>query len=162
MSLIPKACFFTGHRIIAARKRNALKSRLRAEILNKINDGVTVFISGGALGFDTMAAEEVLEMKRDYGDIRLCLYLPCIDHDAGWTYGDRQKFCDIKERADEIYYVTKGAYSEGCMQKRNRAMVEAADCGIAYMVNSLSGSAQTVRLAEKKGIDVVNTADYIE
>lgn len=160
MSLIPKACFFTGHRIIAAKKRGIITGFLRGEILNQINDGTTVFISGGALGFDTLAAEQVLDIQKDYDKIRLCLYLPCHDHDAAWNYSDRLRFSDIKAQANEIYYVTDGTYTDTCMQKRNRAMVEASDSGIAYMINALSGTAQTLRYAQNKGIDVVNIADY--
>ena len=159
MNLIPKACFFTGHRIIPANKRNIIKSLLRQEILNKINDGVTVFISGGALGFDTLAAEQVIDMRGDYDMIHLCLYLPCHNHDISWNPSDRQRFYDIKSSADEIYYVTKNDYAPGCMKKRNNAMVEASDCGIAYMTKASSGSAQTVRMAMEKGIDVINIAD---
>ena len=54
--------------------RDKLLSCLREEILNKINDGVTTFIAGGAIGFDTMAAEQVIDMRSDY-PIRLLLYL---------------------------------------------------------------------------------------
>lgn len=158
MDLIPKACFFTGHRIIAGNKKSMITSLVRQEILNKINDGITIFISGGALGFDTIAAEQVLSLRNDY-DIRLCLYLPCRDQDAAWHLSDRNRFHDILSRADEIYYVTDGAYRQGCMKKRNSAMVEASDCGIAYMIKSPSGSAQTINLAKEKGIDIINIAE---
>lgn len=160
MSLIPKACFFTGHRIIRDDKK-LLVSFLREEILNKINDDVTVFIAGGALGFDTIAAEQVIDMKKDYDAVRLCLYLPCINQDADWCEADRIRFGKIKELADEVYYVTKKGYTDGCMKKRNRAMVEGADCGIAYLTNGFSGTAQTVKLAEEKGIEVINIAAKI-
>ena len=126
MSLIPKACFFTGHRIIRDDKKQLINF-LRDEILNKINDDVTVFIAGGALGFDTIAAEQVIDIRKDYDAIRLCLYLPCINQDADWNEADRIRFEKIKELADEVYYVTKEEYTDGCMKKRTRAMVEGAD-----------------------------------
>ncbi|MBP3360262.1 MAG: DUF1273 family protein [Clostridia bacterium] len=161
MSLTPKTCFFTGHRVISTKKRDKAVSWLREEILNKINDKVTVFIAGGAKGFDTMAAEQVIDMREDYSCIKLHLYLPCTNQDAQWNEDERRRFEEIKKSADKIYYITEGEYVKGCMRKRNLAMVEAADCGIAYLVNGCSGSAQTVKMAVKKGIKVVNIADKV-
>ncbi len=38
--------------------------------------GVNTFIDGGALGFDTIAAETVIEMREKYQNIKLVMYLP--------------------------------------------------------------------------------------
>lgn len=162
MSLDSKTCFFTGHRIIKKSEIRQVESWLREEILDKINHKVTVFIAGGAIGFDTLAAEQVLFMKEDYPDIRLVLYLPCTNQDAEWSEEDRERFDEIKKSADEIYYISHNEYEYGCMKKRNQAMVEASDCGIAYLKNHHSGSSQTVNMAIEKGIDVVNIADKLE
>ena len=40
-----------------------IKKELRAEILNSINEGFNVFISGMARGVDIWAAEIVIELK---------------------------------------------------------------------------------------------------
>ena len=162
MSLTPKVCFFTGHRIIEKGKISQVEGWLREEILDKINHKVEVFIAGGAVGFDTMAAEQVLFMKQDYPDIKLFLYLPCTDQDADWNEADRKRLDDIKKYSDKICYVTKSKYTDGCMKKRNKAMVDASDCGIAYVKTMHSGASQTVKMAMKKGIDVVNIAEKLE
>ncbi len=139
-----------------------MKSLLREEILNKINAGVTRFIAGGAIGFDTLAAEQVIDIKRDYPDVKLILYLPCKNHFAKWNQGDLERFDRIKEQADEIKYVYEGKYIPGCMQMRNNAMVKDADCGIVYLAKSMgSGSSQTVAYAKEKGIPFVNIVDEI-
>jgi len=153
----PKTCFFSGHRILEKKEFALLKSLLREEILNKINAGVTRFIVGGAIGFDTMAAEAVIDLRTDYTDIKLALYLPCKNHTAKWNFRDVERFEEIKEQADEVRYVYEGKYIPGCMQMRNSAMVSDSGCGIVYlraMVNS--GSAQTVKLAKEKGVPFVN------
>lgn len=157
-----KTCFFTGHRIIEKSKIGQVEAWLREEILDKINHKVEVFIAGGALGFDTMAAEQVLFMKEDYPFIKLFLYLPCTNQDAEWGEEERARLDRIKKLSDKVYYVTNSEYKEGCMKKRNMAMVEAADCGIAYVKTSHSGTAQTIKMAMKKGIDVVNIAEKLE
>ena len=158
-----KTCFFSGHRIMEKKEFALCKSLLREEILNKINEGVTRFIAGGAIGFDTMAAEAVLDLRADYTDIKLVLYLPCKNHFAKWNFGDVERFHEIKEQADEVKYIYEGKYIPGCMQMRNSAMVSDSDCGIVYlraMVNS--GSAQTVKLAREKGVPFVNIFDEIK
>ena len=158
MTLLPKTCFFTGHRHIAAEEVGNIKRRLNEEILNAVNKGYTHFISGGAVGFDAMAAERVLALREDYDNIRLILYLPCIEHSKNWTDNDKIRFERILSVSDEVYYVSNEPYKDGCMKKRNSAMVEASDLCIAYLKNRQSGTAQTVKLAQKKGVEVINIA----
>ena len=161
MTLLPKTCFFTGHRFIRTDEAARVKSGLNEEILNAVNAGFTHFITGGAVGFDTLAAERIIAMREDYDQMRLILYLPCIDQHRSWRADDQECFERILGEADEIYYVTKEHYREGCMKKRNRAMVEASDMCIAYLKNMSSGTAQTVKMAKEKGIITVNIAEKV-
>ncbi len=158
----PKVCFFTGHRIIAKSKHKEIESWLRRDILDKINQKITVFITGGALGFDTMAAEQIISIREDYDFIKLCLYLPCKNQDALWSEDNKKRFERIKSLADEVLYITDGEHTPGCMKKRNQAMVDASDFCIAYLVNVRSGSAQTVKMAEKNGIEILNIAELMK
>lgn len=162
MTLIPKTCFFTGHRFIAAEEVGDIRKSLNEEILNAVNKGYTHFISGGAVGFDALAAEQLIFMREDYDNIRLILYLPCYEHSKNWNDNDKMRFERILSLSDEIYYVSREPYKEGCMKKRNRAMVEASDLCIAYLKNSQSGTAQAVKMAENKGLDVINIAKLNE
>ena len=159
MTLIPKTCFFTGHRFLPGDEAKDIRSRINEELLNAVNAGFTHFISGGALGFDAMAAEQVISLREDYTSIRLVLYLPCADHFSNWKEADRIRFDRILSLADEIYYVTRESYREGCMKKRNNAMTEASQLCIAYLKNPVSGTAQTVKLAKDKGLKVINIAN---
>lgn len=153
MSIIPEACFFTGHRVIE--ETDALSEKLKDAITAMIENGVSIFICGGALGFDTLAAEAVLKLKEKY-EITLCLYLPCDDQTDGWEIDDIFRYNMILSSSDEVFYVSHGTKSPALMKKRNRAMVEAADYCICYMKNPSSGTGQTVRMAEEKGIEVIN------
>ena len=56
-------CCFTGHRRIPDQEGLWLRRRLREEILSLAEEGVVTFLTGGALGFDTMAAQEVLRVR---------------------------------------------------------------------------------------------------
>ena len=58
-----KCCCFTGHRRIPEQEMLWVRRRLREEILDLAQKGVDTFLTGGALGFDTLAAQEVLRMR---------------------------------------------------------------------------------------------------
>ena len=68
-----QTCCFTGHRKIPPEQYERIAQRLKAEITALIHRGVVYFEAGGALGFDTMAARAVLELKKDYPLIKLIL-----------------------------------------------------------------------------------------
>ena len=116
--------------------------------------GVGEFICGGALGFDTMAATEVLRQKADFPHIRLSLILPCRDQAARWNAAQRKIYTEILEKADKIEYLFE-RYVPGCMQMRNRRMVDRADVCVAYYNGTPGGTAYTVQYAREKGVRVL-------
>ena len=69
----------TGHREIPALQLISLRRTLKRTIVSCIKDGYRFFGAGGALGFDTLAAKTVLDLKKDYPDIKLILVLPCLN-----------------------------------------------------------------------------------
>lgn len=151
------ACFFTGHRIIAKSKIDAVAERIEREAEALINDkGVTDFIAGGALGFDTIAARVIIRLKEKYDYIKLHLYLPCHNQMKNWNTRDQYEGRMIMSYADSIMYVTEGNYVTGCMQLRNRRMADDALYCIAYMNNSRSGTAYTVSYARDIDDIVIN------
>ena len=110
-----KICCFTGHRTIEFRRLSPICHLLDAEIERLVKEGYTTFRTGGALGFDTVAALRVLVMKRDkYDFIRLELCLPCKDQDAHWPERHKQLFSFIYKSADNIRYVGD-RYTSTCM-----------------------------------------------
>lgn len=72
-----ETCCFTGHRAIPLLKRKAVVQSLKAELMTLIDKGYHYFVAGGALGFDTIAAQTVLELKTKFPHIKLILVLPC-------------------------------------------------------------------------------------
>ena len=82
-----KTACFTGHRDIPPLKRPGIKHRLEREIERSIQAGYVYFGAGGALGFDTLAAQMVLKLKERYPDIKLMFYAsethdPIIDRES--------------------------------------------------------------------------------
>ena len=118
-----KTCCFTGHRAIPARALPALAEELEQTLRRLIGEGMRYFGAGGALGFDTLAAETVLRLKGEYPGVRLILVLPCRDQTRGWKEADVRRYREILSRADKVVY-TAEHYSPGCMHRRNRHLVD--------------------------------------
>lgn len=153
-------CFFTGHRIIAAKSREPLRERVSECCIDLIkNCNVTDFIAGGALGFDTLAAMVILDLKKDYPDIKLHLYLPCTDQSAKWKAYDKKMWDSIKLMADDYKFISDMPYVAGCMQLRNRAMVSDSAYGIAYCTRSFGGTVSTIKYAQEKGRNITIISD---
>jgi uncharacterized phage-like protein YoqJ len=62
--IIEKVACFTGHRRIASAELPRLKQCLYETIETLIQQGVTTFLCGGAIGFDTLAGNIVVELKK--------------------------------------------------------------------------------------------------
>ena len=163
MTDITKTCFFTGHRKILKEDLEGIKFHLKNELIKKYNDGINCFISGGALGFDTLAAQTVLELKKEkYSDIKLILYIPCYNYDENWSYEQKCILHHLKCAADDILIITKSNYTKDCPKKRNLALVKSSCCGIAYMVRERTGTSQTIMMAKKEQKEVINIAELLQ
>lgn len=149
------ACCFTGHRIMAKEFRNTLPTRLEQLVRALIGEGFSDFISGGALGFDTLAAETVLRLQEEFPQIRLIMALPCPDQTKGWTFVNQERYESICKRADVIHYVADH-YSVSCMMKRNRFMVDNSSACVFYLTNQRSGTYKTVSYAMEQNLKLYN------
>ena len=56
-------CCFSGHRIVKSQDYDNILANLDKILETLYNKGITNFISGGALGFDTLAAESVINIQ---------------------------------------------------------------------------------------------------
>ena len=122
-----------------------------------IDRGIRFFGAGGALGFDTLAAQTVLRLKKKYPDIKLILVLPCLTQARGWPTEDVEEYERIKAQADKVIY-TAQEYTKGCMHKRNRHLVDHSSVCVCYLTKDNGGTAYTVDYAEKRGLEIINLA----
>lgn len=152
-----RTCCFTGHRKLSYEKLGRIALRLREEITSLIRQGVIYFGTGGALGFDTLAALTVLELREKYPQIRLILVLPCKELTIGWTEKNKQIYKAIRDRADKTVY-TSERYYRGCMQKRNRHLVHHSKYCICYLDKLSGGTFYAVQYAKKHGLTIINLA----
>lgn len=152
-----RTCCFTGHRKIPSKQAKKIAGRLKDEIIKLINQGYIYFGAGGALGFDTMAAQAVLELRTNYPQIKLILVLPCKTQTRGWERHDIEIYEYIKKQCDKFVY-TSEEYTSSCMFKRNRHLVDNSSVCICYLTNSTGGTAYTVDYARKAELQIINLA----
>ena len=156
IDLKERSVCFTGHRNLGT---DLDADKLKKAVLKLIASGSDTFICGGALGFDTVAARLIMELKEQYPHIKLHLYLPCKDQDAMWSRSDRLEYKRILKAAD-LVDMPPLPYYDGCMKKRNYKMVDNASVCICYLSGDIkSGTAQTVRYARRMGLSIINVAE---
>lgn len=150
-------CCFTGHRKLPQDKIEKIVLNLNHEIESLIAQGVTDFISGGALGFDQVAASLIIAKKEMGYQIRLMFALPSKNQDEFWTNEQKGLYHNILAEADEVIYVSE-EYTNGCMKKRNHYMVDQSAYCICALLRTMSGTDQAVRYARQQGLKVINVA----
>ena len=113
---------------------------------------------GVALGFDTIAAQEVLRARGErYPGLKLELVLPYVGQEEQWSQRDASVYRAMLRQADRVVYIA-GRYTQGCMFQRNRYLVEHSAYCLCYQKRGRGGTAYTVRYANSQGLAVRNLA----
>lgn len=159
-----KTVCFTGHRSEKLPKGEALdllRKRLALEIERALQDGYDTFLFGGAYGFDLMAAEEVLKKKvlidlQNPQKIRLIAIIPFEEQAVRFSVADHERYYEIMPKCDEVITLNT-RYTKQCYAQRNQYMVDRSNRVICcWNRQSISGTAQTVRMAERQNLEVIN------
>lgn len=136
-------CAFTGHRIV----RDLDFGLLDRVILNLVKNGCNRFLCGMARGFDLAAAESVLALKPTYA-VQLVACIPCEEQSQSFSRADGERYSRILSRCSEII-VLADEYYNGCMQVRDRFMVDNADVILSYLRQKSGGTYYTVGYARR-------------
>lgn len=148
-----RACF-TGHRPWKTSiSEYTLRSVLKKAILQAICNGYTTFISGMAQGYDIIAAELVLEQKKENPDIRLICALPHPTFSSTWDKHWTNRLECVLTQADLVRVISP-SYSSRCYQLRNEWMVNHAALVIAFYHGIPSGTKNTIDYARLQGLPV--------
>lgn len=161
-----RACAFTGYRpekfpfefSTSCSEYIQFENTLYIAIISAIKDGYNLFYSGGAKGFDILAAELVLLLKKKYSNIKLYCALPFKSQNHAWDDEWKKRYSSVLDSADDVIYLAD-KYSRGCYDKRNRYMIAHSEGLITFFDGKSGGTASTVRMAEKKGMEIINTAE---
>lgn len=130
------------------------KETLFETIHELVDKGAREFYCGMALGVDTYAAEAVLRLQKDYPDIELIAVVPCPNQDKLWTFEQRQRYSELLSKSSRTIMVSD-KYKKGCMQKRNRVLVDICDVLIAAYDGMPGGTEYTINYAKRKGRRVI-------
>ena len=153
-------CCFTGHRAIAPIHGERLSGIIERHIRELVAGGVYRFVTGGALGFDTMAAKAVIKMRENNERISLIVISPYAGQPDTWSDNDRFEYERIKNAADDFICLEAG-YSKGCMRRRNHAMVDMSSVCISYLLYDKSGTSQTTDYAIQSGLKIISLIDEL-
>jgi uncharacterized phage-like protein YoqJ len=156
----PLTVCFTGHRQISNEDIVRLPLLLDRVLVELCERGATTFRAGGAIGFDTLAALKVLELKDRYPHIRLELILPCRNQTEKWEDTAIRTYRYIMGQADSCRILYEH-YFDGCMLERDRRLVEGSDVCVAYCTRSRGGTAYTFTQALRAGLEVINLNDLL-
>lgn len=151
-------CAFTGHRperlpwgsAEEDERCVALKTLLFQSVLRLCAEGYDTFLCGMARGCDLYFAECVLAARNQFPALKLVGCIPCPSQADGWDRASRDRYEALCAQCSEIQ-VCEPAYSPGCMLRRNRAMVDAADRLLTVYDGGSGGTGYTVRYAVRQG-----------
>ncbi len=151
-------CCFSGHRNIPEEIKKEIIKKTADTVRTLCSKGIKVFKAGGALGFDTLAALCVLEVKKDFPDVRLELELIAKGQDNGWAPSERAIYRHVIEEADAVRYASP-VYTRGAIFARNRNLVDGSGYCICYLTSAKGGTAYTVNYAAERGLKIINIAN---
>lgn len=145
---------FTGHRPEKlTQSESEIFAGLEREIKKAYADGINVFITGMARGVDIWAAEIVLKLRKEHGDIKLICASPYEGFEKKWSADWQKRYNAIWESADLKKFICPG-FSMGCFQIRNEWMVNHSARVIAVSNGEKGGTKNTIDYARKEQVDV--------
>ncbi len=140
------SCAFTGHRKIS---EDFEKETLRKAIKELLEQGCEIFYCGMAYGFDLLCCEILNSFRKEFS-FQIVACIPCQGQEKGFSFEDKILYEKMCEACDKKI-ILHDRYVIGCMQERDRYMVDRADVVLAYINNYKSGTGYTVNYAKNKG-----------
>ncbi|MGX8692343.1 MAG: SLOG family protein [Clostridia bacterium] len=156
------SCCFSGHRPAklpwgsdeSDPRCFDLKQELAARLQGIYEAGYRHFICGMAAGCDLYFAEAVLELRSRHPEVTLEAAIPCTGQSDNWPMALRERREALVADCDEVTLLQRN-YSPGCMQRRNRYMVERSSLLLAVYDGQPGGTMNTILLARRSGCRVL-------
>ncbi len=154
-----KTCCFTGHRDLPAELIPEIKERTEAVIRKIITThGVCRFYVGGAIGYDTLAAEILFHLRdTEFPDITVVLAYPFEGFVSRWGAMEKERYNETLLRYNDRICVSQKPY-RGVYFARDRYLVDQSAYCVAYCTRDTGGTAYTLRYARKKNLEITNLA----
>lgn len=140
-------CTFFGHRDAPDKSKEALRETI-IELIE--NENVNLFYVGNNGNFDRMVLKILKSLKEKYSYIKFFVVLAYIPKNR---IQEEYELTIIPEAVEKVPY-------KYAILERNHWMISKSDFVIGY-VNNIGKSNDFLKLAEKKGLVVINIADKI-
>ncbi len=155
-------CCFTGHRPNklpwGADESDArcikLKEELTARLEGIYEAGYRHFLCGMAAGCDLYFAEAVLALRSRLPDVTLEAAVPCDGQANAWTVPLQRRYEHLLAACDTVRFV-QHVYTPGCMQRRNRYMVDRSSLLLAVYDGQPGGTMSTLLYARRQGLQTL-------
>ena len=157
MDTRPYTCCFTGHRNLPIHQEEEIWQRVCTRLYPLLERGVRYFGVGGAIGFDTLVAEKLLNLRKTYPQIRVILVQPFQGCQSRWTPAQQARAAAVENRVDKVVICCRTPSREAFLA-RDRHLVDGSAYCIGYCTRSTGGTAYTLRYAQKQGLQVWNIA----
>lgn len=156
---IDKACSvaFTGHRSIPLAQIERVKGEVRKKVRLLYAMGIRNYLCGMAIGFDMLAAEEIIKLKAEgYNEMRLVAVVPFRGQSSKWNEFSKAKYNDLLNNADDVIMLSERYYNGCCLRRNDYMLIHV--CGLIAYYNGLpkGGTFYTVKRAQNMNLDIVN------
>ncbi len=157
-----ESCCFTGHRPEklpwGSRESDPRCLKLKAQLQNAVetafSQGYRHFICGMARGTDLYFGEAVLQLRREHPEITLEAAIPFPGQADRWHKAEQARYAALLSQCNDESLV-QHSYTPGCLQRRNRYLVDHASLLIAAYNGKGGGTLYTLSYAMQQGLEVV-------
>ena len=87
-----------------------IKKALEKRLVALLDEGLEWVIISGQLGIETWAAEVVIDLKKEYTDLKYAVITPFTDQEKNWNDMKKEKYHTIVAKADYHTSLTKRPY----------------------------------------------------
>lgn len=148
--MIENCCAFTGHRLLGDDFDAGLLERV---IEGLIKRGTDTFYCGMAKGFDLVAGETVIRLKKRY-DVKLIACIPYAGQAERMNEENKKRYMAVLENCSERM-VFSDKYNFWCMHARDRYMAENSGTVVCYLRKQSGGTYYTVNYARALGRKII-------
>ncbi len=155
-----KTCCFTGHRDLPAAQIQEIAKRTAKEIRSLIvTRGVRFFGVGGAIGYDTLSARVLFQLREnEFPAIKVILVYPFDGFTSRWLPSQKANYDKLLPQYDKVVCVCERASRQAYLA-RNRHLVDRSAYCIAFCTRKNGGTAYTVGYVRRQGVSIRNIAE---
>ncbi len=145
-----KICAVSGHRIL---KKDFSEEKLKELFRLLILDGFKVFLSGMAIGFDTVCCKVLFELKKEY-DIKIIGCIPFKGQESTFSLEQKKTYNKYVQNCDDTV-ILYDEYIKCAFFERNRLMIDNCELLVAYIYENKGGTYYTVKYANSKEKEII-------